>query len=347
MWTGPIEHIFFHPLVVRPELAFTEDAQGQGFRDYFVTVHEFKRILPELYRNGYALVDIRSAARGRLRMPVGKKPLVISVDDLNYNEYMRRAGTGWRLVVAPDGRVAVELRTPDGGEPRISRDDEIIPLLDDFVGRHPDFSVRGARGLIALTGYEGVFGERTNLTGHGSATRRQRARLVAAKLRASGWRFASHSWGHINTTTSSLERIRGDANRWRDQVEPIVGRTNVYILPFGARTSASATALLRDEFGFRIFCDIDSHPVLLRAGGVVRMARRHIDGLAFEGQRRNLAHLFRVGRVIDRAARRSGPYSVARSTPSISAGPTGRGATARRRCCFIAPSTIAGRSDSS
>jgi hypothetical protein len=41
-WTWPVEHLFFHTLVIRPDLAFRDRTQGQGFRDYFVTVTEFR-----------------------------------------------------------------------------------------------------------------------------------------------------------------------------------------------------------------------------------------------------------------------------------------------------------------
>src|SRR5206468_804968 len=60
-WTGPVEHLFFHTLVIRPELAFQHDQLGQGFRDYFVTVGEFRAILEQLYANGWTLVDIHRA----------------------------------------------------------------------------------------------------------------------------------------------------------------------------------------------------------------------------------------------------------------------------------------------
>lgn len=35
------------------------------------------------------------------------------------------------------------------------------PILDEFVGTHPEFSADGARGVLALTGFQGSFGERT------------------------------------------------------------------------------------------------------------------------------------------------------------------------------------------
>ena len=57
-YQGPVEHIFFHPLIAYPELAFDGDAQSKGFDDYFVTVPEFKEVMRQFYENGYVLIDI-------------------------------------------------------------------------------------------------------------------------------------------------------------------------------------------------------------------------------------------------------------------------------------------------
>ena len=80
-WTGPVAHLFFHALVIHPELAFTHDSIGQGFRDWYVTVGEFRSILDQLYANGWTLVDIHRAVDGDVRVPEGRKPLVPMVDD--------------------------------------------------------------------------------------------------------------------------------------------------------------------------------------------------------------------------------------------------------------------------
>ena len=38
----------------------------------------------------------------------------------------------------------------------------MVPLIDRFVEEHPDFSYRGAKGIVALTGYNGILGYRTD-----------------------------------------------------------------------------------------------------------------------------------------------------------------------------------------
>jgi hypothetical protein len=43
-WDGIVEHLFFHPVVAYPELAFDGDAQANGIDDYMVTVGEYKKL---------------------------------------------------------------------------------------------------------------------------------------------------------------------------------------------------------------------------------------------------------------------------------------------------------------
>ncbi len=304
LWTGVVEHIFFHPLVRRPDLAFAPTRLGKGYRDYFVTVTEFGRILDQLYRNQWVLVDMHQAVSGQLLVPTGKKPLVISVDDLNFYQYMRDNGGSWRLVL-DDGRVRVEVHDPETGAVTIT-DEEIVPMLDRFVRAHPDFSVGNAKGVIALTGYQGVLGERVNTPDQAeNEAARSRATLVATTMKNNGWLFASHSYGHITLTKRSVAQIRVDATKWKSTVEPIVGPTDIFIYPYGAAPPATSSRVrvLRDKFGFTIFCDIGGHAAMEHRNEMTRFPRRHIDGIAFAHQANDLKPFFDVSTVIDTAAR--------------------------------------------
>ena len=301
-WTGPVEHLFFHTLVMRPDLAFTKGSEGQGFLDYFVTVGEFRKILDQLYANGWTLVDIHKAARGQLMVPAGRKPFVLSVDDVNFYDNTRGHGVGWRLVLDPAGDVKVEVRDDQGT--RVT-DDDLVPIVDQFVAAHPDFSAEGAKGVIALTGYEGLFGERVELVDdpdHAAAV--ARATAIADRLKATGWLLASHSYGHIDLNTASIGYVRSDAEKWLAEATPIIGPTDIYIYAYGAapKPGSPKVDLLRD-LGFTIQCDIDKVPRLVHVDGVDVMSRRHIDGIAFAQQGANLAGLFDVTTVEDAAAR--------------------------------------------
>jgi hypothetical protein len=290
-WRGPVEGMFFHPLILVPQRAFTDDQLGRGFAHYFVTVHEFKAILDGLWRNGWTLVDARRAAAGTVRVPVGRKPLVLSEDDANYYDYFAGRGLAKRLVLDPAGNVKAEYA--DAAGIRLTGDD-LVPLVDEEVAAHPEFSAQGAKGVIAVTGYQGLFGEH-DLS---DPAARARVRALVARLHATGWLIASHTYGHIDMSKDSLSTIARDTSRWLALTRDLIGPTDLLIYPFGARPSAAGRALLRDN-GFTIQFDIDVVARRLAVDGVVVMSRRHIDGYAFAGQVRELAKFFDVAAVMD------------------------------------------------
>jgi len=290
-WHGPVEHIFFHPLVIHPRLAFTDDRLGLGFQHFFVTVREFKGILRGLWRHGWTLVDAHRAATGHVRVPEGRKPLVLSEDDLNYYAYFRGRGLANKLFLDANGDVRVKVVEPNG-HTKITKQD-LIPLVDEFVMRHPEFSARGAKGLLGLTAYEGLFGEHDLQ----NPAARARVRALVAQLQATGWSFASHTYGHIDLGADSLATIAADSSRWKAAVHGLLPPTDMLIYPFGARPTAAAMQLLRDE-GFRIQFDIDIRPRLIHEYGVTVMSRRHIDGYAFQVPTQ-LSQLFSVATVRD------------------------------------------------
>lgn len=297
-YTGVVEHIFVHPLIPYPEVTFSHRQSG-GFDDWFITATEFRRLLGELYAESFILVthdDVyeeytvagtRLMRRRELWLPAGKKPLILSIDDMNYYTYMREAGLPDRLILDAEGNVAVLGRRPDGSH-YVSRTACVVPLLDDFVSRFPDFSYRGAKGVIALTGYEGILGYRTQVTYPAHPAEREAVRPVVSRLMDSGWKFASHSWGHRDFAAMNYASFVTDAGRWQAEVGSLVGPVNIMIYPFGASVphdSAKFTYLWNQ--GFRIFCAVgpNSFEQISRTRAAVMTDRRAIDGLTLRQKR--------------------------------------------------------------
>jgi hypothetical protein len=292
-WHGPVEQLFVHPLVLNPKLAFTSDSLGQGFANYFVTAREFRRILDQLWRNGWTLVDPRRVAAGDVRVPRGRKPLVLQEDDANYYAYFKGRGLADRLVVDSAGHVEAEYdEYPGSGGPTLT-DQDVVPLVDEAVAAHPELSADGAKGLIAETGYEGLFGEH-DLT---DPAARARVTTLVAALRADGWVIASHTYGHINLSNDSLAVIARDTQRWKRLTADLLGPVDILVYPFGARPSPAGRRLLRDA-GFTVQYDIDVRPWRAVEDGVVLMSRRHVDGYSFADPAA-MAPFFSVAKVRD------------------------------------------------
>jgi len=312
-YRGPIQHIFFHPLIAYPELAFDNDSQSNGFNQYFVTISEFKKILDSLYKNNFILVNINSIFEEKnvnekivvtpkeLLLPKGKKPFILTVDDLNYYPYMLDNGTVRKLILDNEGNVATFSITPKG-QTVISRDNEIIPILDQFVAQHSDFSLNGAKGLIALTGYEGILGYRTNeLDSPNYENEKSQALSVVNRLKETGWSFASHGWGHLDTRKISLAILMKDTKRWLAEVEPLIGPTDVYVYPFGSSVlPGDAKFQYLQDAGFHALCSVGPNPYLKFGPSYFMMDRRHIDGIAFLTEANQYRDLFNGEDIVDK-----------------------------------------------
>ena len=210
-----------------------------------------------------------------------------------------------------DGKLTCEYVDADGQTRYGSYD--LVPLLDDFLAQHPDFSYRGARATIAVTGYQGAFGYRISsdykakLGDEAFAQACKDAREVADALRAEGYTIASHSYGHLTYGDISPERLAGDAQKWNDQIAAVIGETDVLLYPFGSDI-AGIEAYKGAKFdtlyglGFRYFCNVDSakHWVQIH-DGYVRQGRRNIDGYRMYYQPNLLDDLFDTKTVWDNA----------------------------------------------
>ena len=305
-WDGIVEHLFFHPVVAYPELAFDGDSQANGIDDWMVTVEEYNRILQSVYDNGYILVDINDVwsettgedgqprmVRNTLYLPEGKKPLIISYDDVNYYDYMLKDGFTYKLILGEDGLLWSWGKDPQGNEV-VSQDLDALTILDKFVREHPDFSPFGAKGSLSLTGYQGILGYRTNTDTKDwdeakEAVRQQEREAVKpiiAELKRTGWTFGSHTWGHINLSNHSVESVKEDTQRWLDEVGSLVGPTTLLYYPPGARPDGGDWQQTGPVFqylqsqGFRVFASvgIESFSYIKKDICAVICDRLHPDG---------------------------------------------------------------------
>lgn len=320
-----VSHLFFHSLVVDTDRAFHGSAEAAGYLDYMVTIDEFNAIIEQLYERDYILIspqDLYDADENgnieeeTLELPEGKTPVVLSFDDLSYYEYMEGDGFADRLIIE-DCKVVNEYIDAED-ETHIGAYD-YVTLLDDFVEEHPDFSHEGAKGVVGLTGYNGILGYRTSDSQYGDSNDKitedkETAQEVADVMKENGWEFASHSWGHIDYAQSSVSWIIGDHERWKDEVEPLVGETDMLIFPFGADIAGMETysnanekfSYLKDQ-GFNAYFPIDAS---VSAWGQLnsdslRQSRINVDGISLRsallGENNTLETFFDPESVVDEA----------------------------------------------
>lgn len=329
-----VTHVFYHTLVKDTSLAFDGDDREAGYNQYMTTIEEFNRITQSMYDKGYVMVSIYDLAHldeegnmvpGEILLPPGKKPFVLSQDDVCYYHYMDGDGMAEKMVVDEDGKIRNTYVEQDGS---ISVGDyDMVPLIDRFVEEHPDFSYRGAKGIIALTGYNGILGYRTDssyqtmpedmdankkqwLKEHPDfelETERAEAKKVVDAMKEEGWLFASHTWGHLNVGEVSLDRLMADTERFQENVDPLIGGTDIIIFAFGTdltqynEYSGEKYEYLYDR-GYRYYCNVDSSKYFVQlTDAYLRMGRRNLDGYRMYYNPEMLSDLFDVSEVFDPA----------------------------------------------
>ena len=317
-----VPHIFYHSLVNDPDAAFNVEVVGQsgvdGMNAWMTTVDEFDKITQSLYDRGFVYVRLRDLVtetvdadgtvhfeqNTHLMLPEGKKPVVLSVDDLSYYHSYESASFPDKLVLDDEGRVRCHYVKTDGTES--IGDYDVVPRLESFLREHPDGAYRGARGLIALTGYNGVFGYRTDIDylvrEHLMSDQSKwleehpdfdydreiaEATQIADALKAEGWEFASHTWGHLSVTGKTAEALATDNEKWVNTVQNIVGPVDTIIFAHGndigsweGYTADNPQYAYYNSAGYHFYCNVDSSvPYWVQiTDAYVRQGRIDLDG---------------------------------------------------------------------
>ncbi len=333
-----VTHVFFHTLIMDTSKAFDGDSREKGYNQMMTTKDEFLKILQAMYDRGFVLVRLHDLAyevteedgtvrfkEGDIMLPPGKQAFVMSQDDVCYYEYMEGDGFASRMIVGEDGRPTCEMKMDDGSVSVGAYD--LVPLLDQFIDEHPDFSYRGAKAVIAFTGYNGILGYRTAPSydtdeyraehpGFDYAKEREEAARVAQCLKDDGYELASHSWGHRNMGEIPMENFIADTDKWEAEVETLTGPCDIILFPFGSDIGDwHPYAADNERFqylhskGFRYFCNVDSARYFVQIGDdYLRQGRRNLDGyrmyydLPESGVANDhLSDLFNVSEVFDRS----------------------------------------------
>ncbi|MBO7081862.1 MAG: hypothetical protein J6V99_07520 [Neisseriaceae bacterium] len=314
-YEGRHYHVFFHSLIVDTSKAFDGDFMQQGYNMYMTTVSEFQKMLPLFLEQGFILYDIADMVEFKdgqaipkdIYLPEGKKPLIISIDDVNYYEYMKTDGFANRLDVDDAGNVVTIIKDENGQE-KITYDGDVMPILDDFVKRHPEFSWRGAKGIVAVTGYEGAFGYR--ITDHDKYSEdeinqmRHQVKKVADALRQTGWKMANHSYTHNRywaNKTMTMNQLAYDINKWQTEIAPYVGKTNIIITPFGVSYDPRDPRFryIVDN-GFNIYCPVGSDMSVTVEKDYMLFSRLNLDGITMMAYPQRMSrHFFEPELVLD------------------------------------------------
>ena len=281
-YRGSIEVICVRSLIADTDTAFA-GRYHSGNTDLYLTTSEFEKILENLYERDYVLVDPENLIEAsdptfllerNLKVPKGKKPLVVVIENLQYNAAAYGCGTCRRLVLNDENQVCGEY-VNSSGDTIVSRTAESIGILDAFVEKHPDFTYDGAKGIISVSGHESCFGyvvsadeiddRNTALSAANLAMinpsnddidyARERVSEIVSVLSDNGWKFASCTYDYIEDCRNTEKQIlMDDTEKWLDQIGSLFGEVHMLVYPNGNYIyGTDDRAVYYKNNGFRIF----------------------------------------------------------------------------------------------
>jgi len=260
-YRGPVEMICVRSLIADTDVAFAGRYHSSNLGLY-LTTYEFEKILESLYEKGYVLVDPEDMIEGsdptfilerNLKVPTGKKPLVVVIENLQYSASAYNCGTCRRLVLNDENQVCGEYVNADG-ETVVSRTAEAIGILDAFVEKNPDFTYDGAKGVISVSGYEACFGyvvaageiearnmalsaanlPQIDVTNDDIDYSREKVTEIVNVLADNGWKFASCTYSYIEDCRNTEKAVlKEDTEKWLDQIGSLFGDVHMLVYPNG------------------------------------------------------------------------------------------------------------------
>lgn len=287
-WDDPsqVVNLSFQLLIADPQRAFVDRNYGTAYNRNFITTEEFTRILERLYENGYMLVSLDDVftteisdsgatiyKANTIYLPEGKKPLILTQTNVNYNTYMvdgdgdklpdkNGAGFASKLLIGSDGKFTCEMVDSQGQT--VTGDYDMIPILERFIETHPDFSYHGARAVLAVTGYDGLFGYRTNPEAKntfGAEAYDQavsEAKMIVDALRDAGYEIGCYTYGNVAYGNRTETEIKADLSGWTAEVTPILGNVDILALAqlsdlSGTNGYGSSRHEVLQQNGFRLY----------------------------------------------------------------------------------------------
>lgn len=322
-----IPNLSFHVLIHDMAKAKANEQYGGNYNKNFVTTGEFTKILENLYRNGYVLVDFESFVGAKtdingnaqfeavpIHLPADKKPVMITETMVNYFAYMidpnsdgtvDHSGFASKLVLDSNGDIKAEY-VDANGQTNVGNYD-LVPILEDFIESHPDFSYRGARAILAVTGHEGVFGYRINsavVANKGNDYWENEvagAKEITNALREKGYTIACYTYKNDAYAGWSVAQISADLQSWQTQITPVIGNVDTFVFAKMSNISDYNGAAFQTMYqsGFRYFISNADSPMTQVNPTYVRQNRLMVTGETMQHYSSRFTGLFDCAAILE------------------------------------------------
>ena len=234
-----------------------------------------------------------------------------------------------KVVLDENGKPTCEYVQADGTT--VTGAYDCVPLLDQFIAEHPDASYKGAKGMIALTGYNGILGYRTdiayktkeNLTADQQAwldahpdfnwdNECAEAKKVAEAIKEDGWEVSDAYLGTYSDwrcfsgkNPDGYRKMEKLCRTFSGDLRIPLFLLMVRIYPIGMITVEIMinSSILKGQ-GYHFYCNVDSTQYFLQIrDNYVRQGRRNLDGYRLwndvHGEKNRTSDLFDATQILD------------------------------------------------
>ena len=304
-YDGEIFSLSFKTIIAFPEKALGDNNNlSASFDESKITTTEFKNILYELYKNNYVLIstnqiiDSKTLEQIPLKLPKNKKPILLVFDNVSYKSNYQNLGEIDKIIIDRNNNLAT-YTTKKSIQDRVAYDNEFILILENFIKQFPDFSFNGAKGIIFLTGENGILGYNTNHKNASSKYESKRVSEVIKKLKSLGWQFGCNNYSYkLDSSLSDMEFAK-DLSLWNAEVSPLIGTTNLYAYPYGENDENSSKQELLITSGFKIFFECGDPNPIQKVSNTYHFYYYKINGKALRENTQILDKLFTCEKVYD------------------------------------------------
>ncbi|MGN0961372.1 MAG: hypothetical protein ACI4PF_04145 [Christensenellales bacterium] len=311
-YEGEIEHLAFNTLMAFPDKALDpKNNLSSSYDESKITPIEFENILNELHKNDYILIDIEMLytiennviRKEDLYLPKNKKPIILSFDNVTYKSSYQNLGNIDKIIVDRNNNLA-SYTTKKSIQDRIQYDNEFMLILENFINAHKDFSYNNSRGIIFLTGENGILGYNTCAKNSSSKNESKRVSEVIHKLKNLGWKFGSNNYSYKDENTLSDIEFAKELSLWDKEIKGLVGTTPLYAYPYGISSNNDNKNKLLIDNGFQVFFITNNEkPNITLKDNTIIMSRREINGNTLRNNTENLSNLFDCEKVYDHTNR--------------------------------------------
>lgn len=306
---GTIPHFSVGNLAVDKKRAYNNPEMGYELNMWTLTAEEFKEILKQLYENNYVLMNIQDIVSEHedpknpksvllnwegVLVPEGKKPIVLSFTGAGYEKDYYEYGFSHRMVIDSDGKVKNEYIDENGRT--LTGAYDVVPILDEFVEENPGFSLGGAKGILAITGYKGAFGYNDQTDG-------AMIQRIADTLKAEGWTIACQGYRGVSMESDlDADEFVEDLQNWKHRIGKYVGDTGMLLYPHGEEVPLYAFKhMWALEHGFHyFFSQWATADTLTVYDDCLMQSRRLLNGYDLYNYGDDMSQYFKYKKVLDK-----------------------------------------------